>query len=105
VLHFIDAEAKHTELLRDILIASKSYWGYSQEQLEQWRTNLKFEEKYVARNTVKLVMAESDLIGFFALVKGDIDEWIIFGYCQKPLAKVTEIWFLSRFSQNAKRWR
>jgi N-acetylglutamate synthase-like GNAT family acetyltransferase len=74
MLHFIDAEARHAELLRDTLIASKGYWGYSQEQLEQWRANLTFEAEYIARNTVKLVMAESDLIGFFAIVKGDIDE-------------------------------
>jgi N-acetylglutamate synthase-like GNAT family acetyltransferase len=74
VLHFIDAEAKHTELLRDTLISSKGYWGYSQEQLEQWRSNLRFEDEYVARNTVKLILDESDVIGFFAIVKGDIDE-------------------------------
>jgi N-acetylglutamate synthase-like GNAT family acetyltransferase len=74
VLHFIDAEAKHTELLRDILISSKGYWGYSQEQLEQWRSNLRFEDEYVSRNTVKLILDESEVIGFFAIVKGDIDE-------------------------------
>jgi N-acetylglutamate synthase-like GNAT family acetyltransferase len=74
VLHFIDAKAKHAELLRDTLIASKGYWGYSQEQLEQWRSNLMFEDEYIARNTVKLVMAEAEMIGFFALVKGDVDE-------------------------------
>ena len=74
VLQFIDAESKHTGLLRDVLILSKGYWGYSQEQLEQWRSNLKFEDEYVARNTVKLILDESELIGFFAIVKGDIDE-------------------------------
>jgi N-acetylglutamate synthase-like GNAT family acetyltransferase len=74
MLHFIDAEAGHAELLRDTLISSKGYWGYSQEQLEQWRSNLTFEDGYIARNTVKLVMVESEVIGFFALVKGDVDE-------------------------------
>ncbi len=74
MLHFIDAEAKHTELLRDTLITSKGHWGYSQQQLEQWRSNLRFEEEYIARNTVKLVIEESEVIGFFALVKGDINE-------------------------------
>jgi N-acetylglutamate synthase-like GNAT family acetyltransferase len=74
VLHFIDAEAKHVELLRDTLISSKGYWGYSQEQLEQWRSNLRFEDEYVSRNTVKLILDESDVIGFFAIVKGDINE-------------------------------
>jgi hypothetical protein len=34
VIAFIDAEAKDAELLRDILITSKGYWGYSPTQLE-----------------------------------------------------------------------
>ncbi len=74
MLNFIDAEAKHTELLRDMLITSKGYWGYSQEQLEKWRSNLRFEEEYIARNTVKLILKDKELIGFFAIVKGDSNE-------------------------------
>jgi len=74
LLNFIDAEAKHAELLRDTLIASKGYWGYSQEQLEVWRSNLKFEEEYIVRNTVKLILKDNEMIGFFAIVKGDSDE-------------------------------
>jgi len=74
VLNFIDAEAKHTELLRDTLITSKGHWGYSQEQLEEWKSNLKFEGDYVSRNTVKLILKDEEVIGFFAIVKSDIDE-------------------------------
>ena len=74
LLNFIDAEAKHTELLRDTLITSKGYWGYSQEQLEQWRSNLTFEAEYIVRNTVKLILKDKELIGFFAIVKGDSNE-------------------------------
>lgn len=74
MLNFIDAEVKHAELLRDTLIASKGHWGYSQEQLEIWRSNLKFEEEYIVRNTVKLVLKDGEMIGFFAIVKGDSDE-------------------------------
>lgn len=74
MLEFLDAEAKDAELLRDLLITSKGYWGYSQEQLEKWRSNLTFKEEYIARNTVKLIVKENDVIGFFALVKGDSHE-------------------------------
>ena len=74
MLHYIDAEAKHTELLRDTSISSKGYWG-SQEQLEQWRSNLRFGDEYVSRNTVKLILDESEVIGFFTIVIGDIDEF------------------------------
>ncbi|PUA28723.1 MAG: GNAT family N-acetyltransferase [Cellvibrio sp. 79] len=74
MLYFIDAEAEHTELLRDTLITSKGYWGYSQEQLEKWKSNLKFEEDYITRNTVKLIFKDNEMIGFFAIVRGDSDE-------------------------------
>ena len=74
MLHYIDAEAKHTELLRDTSISSKGYWG-SQEQLEQWRSNLRFGDEYGSRNTVKLILDESEVIGFFTIVIGDIDEF------------------------------
>lgn len=74
MLNFTDAEAKHTELLRDTLIKSKSHWGYSQEQLDKWRSNLTFEEEYINQNTVKLILKDNEIIGFFAIVKGDISE-------------------------------
>lgn len=74
MLKFIDAEEKHSELLRDTLISSKGYWGYSQEQLEQWRSNLRFEAEYIARNTVKLILKDKEVMGFFAIVKGDSNE-------------------------------
>lgn len=74
MLNFIDAEVKDSELLRDTLITSKGYWGYSQEQLEEWRSNLRFEEEYIAGNTVKLILKDKEVIGFFAIVKGDNDE-------------------------------
>ena len=74
MLEFIDAEVQHTDLLRDTLIDSKGYWGYSQEQLEIWRSSLTFEEEYVVRNRVKLILKESEVVGFFSIVKGDVDE-------------------------------
>lgn len=72
MLRLIDAEIKDSGLLRDTLISSKGYWGYAKEKLEEWRSNLKFEEEYIVRNTVKLVLDESGVIGFFALVKREV---------------------------------
>ncbi|WP_111978662.1 GNAT family N-acetyltransferase [Algibacillus agarilyticus] len=74
MLHYQIAEEQHADILCDTLITSKGYWGYSQEQLDIWRSNLKFEAEYLAHNTVKLVMEGSDVIGFYAIVKGDINE-------------------------------
>lgn len=74
MLHFIGAKEKHAELLRDTLIKSKGYWGYSQNQLEEWRSNLTFTEEYINKNTVKLILKDNELIGFFAIMKGNINE-------------------------------
>ncbi len=74
MLSFIDAKVNDGVLLRDTLIASKGYWGYSQEQLELWRASLKFEEDYIASSTVKLIMKNTSVIGFFAIVKSEVNE-------------------------------
>lgn len=87
MLNFIDAEAKHAGLLRDTLIASKGYWGYSQEKLEQWRSALRFEDEYITRNTVKLILKDQEVIGFFAIVKGDNDELDHFWLLPKAIGK------------------
>lgn len=87
MLNFISAEAKHAELLRNVLIASKGYWGYSQEQLEKWRSNLNFEEEYITRNTVRLILKDNEVIGFFAIVKGDSNELDHFRLLPKAIGK------------------
>lgn len=74
MLKFIDAETKHAALLRDTLIASKGYWGYSKKQLEEWRANLTFKKEYIVGNTVKLIIENEDIIGFFSIVQADINE-------------------------------
>jgi len=61
-------------LLRDILIKSKGYWGYSAEQLAIWRSNLVFEKKYISNNTVKLIIEDTKIIGFFAITRTKEDK-------------------------------
>jgi hypothetical protein len=74
VLEFIEALPNQGLLLRDILIESKGYWGYSKEQLDIWRSKLTFGSEYISNNTVKLVTKDSKTIGFYALTKDPIDE-------------------------------
>jgi len=73
LFEFIAAKSGQNILLRDILIESKGHWGYSPEQLEIWRLNLNFKSEYILNNTVKLITKDSKVIGFYALVKGDVD--------------------------------
>ena len=40
---FKDAQPEHGELLSDIAIESKGYWGYSRHQLDIWRKDLRIE--------------------------------------------------------------
>ncbi len=74
MINFDTACTQQSELLRDLLIESKSYWGYTTEQLEYWRGIVKFEASYIENNTVKVISLNSKIIGFFAIKRGENDE-------------------------------
>ena len=68
-------------LLRDLLIESKSYWGYSTEKLEYWRSIVTFDAAYIRDHTVRLIFLDFKAIGFFAIKRDKVDEldhlWLI----------------------------
>lgn len=62
-----------SQLLSDIAINAKGYWGYSQEQLDLWRKDLRIEASYITENHVRSIWRGNQTVGFFAIVKGDPD--------------------------------
>lgn len=74
MINFTDATVQQGELLADLLIASKGYWGYSVEQLQHWRKLVDFDSHYIEQNTVKIIYQQTTIIGFFAIKKGETDE-------------------------------
>ncbi|MDN3611408.1 GNAT family N-acetyltransferase [Vibrio ostreicida] len=74
MIEFSYAVPEQSQLLGDIAIESKGYWGYSREQLEIWRKDLRIEEGYITDNLVKVVLLDSKIVGFFAIKSTNSDE-------------------------------
>jgi GNAT superfamily N-acetyltransferase len=70
---FQAATADQAQLLSDIAIEAKGYWGYSREQLEIWRDGLRIEPDYIQKHTVRTVEVNGDVVGFFAITQGEAD--------------------------------
>ncbi|WP_432454387.1 hypothetical protein ACRRS0_02730 [Agarivorans sp. QJM3NY_29] len=49
MIEFSDAVPEQSQLLSDIAIESKGYWGYSREQLEIWRKTLGLKKDILQR--------------------------------------------------------
>lgn len=66
-LTFIDAVTEDHTLLTETSYISKKNWGYTDELMHLWESDLRVCEDYILHNKVVKVFAQSDYIGFFAL--------------------------------------
>lgn len=66
-IEFTKSSADEAEILSDLAIESKGYWGYSKEDLDMWRKDLRISPEYIEQNTVRTIWGDSDRLGFFAI--------------------------------------
>jgi len=57
--------------LTKLTFSSKSYWGYSKEQMEQWKDDLTVTTAYINRNEVYKLTDNNKLIGYYSFYKLD----------------------------------
>ncbi|MEM8525729.1 MAG: GNAT family N-acetyltransferase [Bacteroidota bacterium] len=62
------AQLNDANRLTDLCIRSKSFWGYSREQIEIWREELTITEAHIQNQEVYMLV-DGDLIGFYAFSK------------------------------------
>jgi GNAT superfamily N-acetyltransferase len=62
------AQPEEADELRALTIASKDYWGYSEEWLAQWASLLRLPAAYVRDNDVFVGTDGTRIVGFYALV-------------------------------------
>src|SRR5688572_6426036 len=85
-LRYINAEDTDGEMLTHAAIASKKHWGYTDDLIELWRSDLTVTAGYIRANKVVKVFHRDELIGFFGIVTLDdhvaeIDHlWILPGH-------------------------
>jgi len=54
------------EILTQITKKSKAYWGYSNEQIEDWSPFLTVTEEYIGTNSVFNLMLNNQIIGYYS---------------------------------------
>ena len=67
---FRSALIEESDILSDLAIKSKGHWGYSKEQLDGWRSDLRIGQTYIQEHIVRTIWSDSELVGFFAIKKG-----------------------------------
>ena len=57
--------------LTELTIHSKSYWGYSLEQIAQWKDDLTISVEYINQAEVYKLINENQLVGYYSYLELD----------------------------------
>ncbi|MGE5223585.1 MAG: GNAT family N-acetyltransferase [Omnitrophica WOR_2 bacterium] len=79
IIRAIPVDAKR---LTQITLASKAYWGYSENWMTAWSRLLKIDPEYVIKNEVYKLYLEGVISGWYSLV------------IQPPTAVLDHLWIL-----------
>ena len=71
----VKASKEDAEELTEIALASKAYWGYSQEQLESWREDLTVTPEMVENNEIKFIGTQKEIGAFYILNLDEPDDY------------------------------
>jgi len=55
------------QILTEITKKSKAYWGYSEEQIENWSQFLTVSKEYIETNSVYNLIVDDQIIGYYSL--------------------------------------
>jgi GNAT superfamily N-acetyltransferase len=80
-VHIRPARAQEGERLREIAIASKSYWGYDLERVRQWAAMGDYSPKWLRETEVYVAEADGRAVAWTALIpRGELlwldDLWV-----------------------------
>ncbi|MGH1336369.1 MAG: GNAT family N-acetyltransferase [Aureispira sp.] len=63
---FRKAQKSDAQDLTELTIRSKAYWGYTQEQMTQWKDDLTISPEYIEQQEVYTLTVEKVLIGYYS---------------------------------------
>ncbi len=67
VLTYTDALPEDATFLSEVAVASKKVWGYPDDLMQLWKTDLEVTPEYIADNEVIKVFDRETFIGFYAI--------------------------------------
>ncbi|MEM9822004.1 MAG: FAD-dependent oxidoreductase [Bacteroidota bacterium] len=62
------AQVRDHQTLSDITFQSKAHWGYTPQQMETWRDELRIDQKYIRQNIVYVLVYRQQMIGYYAFL-------------------------------------
>lgn len=62
------ANINDNEILTAITKKSKAYWGYSEEQILKWNTNLTVSQDYIKENNTFKLIKDKTIIGYYSYI-------------------------------------
>jgi len=63
----VTASLSDSEILSEIAVKSKAFWGYSDEQIKSWTNELTVSKKMIQQLIVFKFISESKIVGFYIL--------------------------------------
>lgn len=73
------AQPHEAEALTRLTLASKRFWGYSEEQMQSWEPQLTITEDYIRKNDVLVAHSRGALCGYAALLREPESELVPIG--------------------------
>ncbi len=64
----VKSTVEDNEILTKITIASKAYWGYSDEQMQNWSELLTVTKNYIETNRVYKLLVDNLTVGYYSYI-------------------------------------
>ena len=68
----IKAQIQDVDLLTEIAVSSKAYWGYSKDQIEKWKDDLTVTPKMFNDCNIYKFQVNDTIAGFYVLYRANI---------------------------------
>ena len=109
-MEIIKAIGEDCKILTELTKTSKAYWGYSEEQIQQWNVFLTITKEYIETNSVYKLIEKGIIVGYYSYFSSDkttvtLDNLFLMpNYIRKGLGKLLMNDFINRIkSENYNR--
>ena len=70
-MEIIKAIGEDCKILTELTKTSKAYWGYSEEQIQQWNVFLTITKEYIETNSVYKLIEKGIIVGYYSYFSSD----------------------------------
>ena len=105
-MEIVEAKIDDSEILTQITKLSKAYWGYSDEQIEDWSELLTITKNYIETNHVYKLLVDNMTIGYYSYIILNENEvkfdnlFILPNYIGRGYGKVLMFDFLNKLQNS-----